>query len=103
MPYKDSDQARKYNTDYQRARRAGMPGKAAGNLPSSVRIRSAADILALLEDTINSVCTAEADPLVKARVIVSLASVTLKSVEVANLEARLLDVEEMLKKGGKGS
>jgi len=99
MPYKDKEVARNYNTNYQRSHRSGMPSKAAVDLPSSVRIKTAEDIRSLLETTINEVREAEADVLVKARCIGYLAGITLKAVETANLEARLTDIEATLKKG----
>jgi len=103
MPIKDPEKAREYNRNYQRARRAGMPGNAAADFPSSFRIETAEDVRNLLELTINEVRDADADPLVKARVVGSLAGLTLKAIESSHMEARLIDVEEMLKKGGKQS
>ena len=100
MPYKDADQAKKYNTDYQRARRAGQPGRATGDLPAIVKIRTAEDVLSLLEDVINEIRQVDADPLVRARLVNQLASTTLRAIESSNHEARLIDIEEMLKKGG---
>lgn len=99
MPYTDPEKARQYNTDYQRGRRAGTPGKAAVDLPASVRIKTAEDVRMLLETTINEVREAEVDVLVKARCIGYLAGITMKAIETANLEARLTDVEAALKKG----
>ena len=99
MPYKDAEQAKKYNTDYQRERRAGTPGKAAVGPPASVRIKTAEDVRMLLEATINEVREAEADVLVKARCTGYLAGIIMKAIETANLEARLIDVEAALKKG----
>ena len=98
MPYKDPEQAKRYNTDYQRVRRAGMPDKATSDLPARVRIKTAEDVRSLLETTLNEVREAEADALVKARCIGYLAGITLKAIETANLEARILYIEEMLKK-----
>lgn len=100
MPFADADKAREYQRNYQRQRRNGSTDSTVVDLPTTVRIKSAEDVLALLEDTINSVRGAEADALVKARCIGYLAGVTLKAVETANIEARLVDVEEMLRQGG---
>ena len=103
MPYKDPEKAKKYNTDWQRAHRAGIPGNTACDLPASVRIKTAADVLALLEATINEVRRVDADPLVKARLVNQLASTTLRAIESSNHEGRLIDIEAMLKKGGEQS
>lgn len=100
MPIKDAEKARKYNRDYQRARRAGMPGKTAGDLPPTVRIKTAQDVLRLLEDEINIVRQADGDPLVKARLVNQLASTTLRAVESSNHEARLVDLEMIMREGG---
>ena len=101
MPYKDPEKAKQYHRDYQRTRRAGMPDKTAIDLPSSVRIKTAEDVRSLLEITINEVRAAEVDVLAKARCVGYLAGLILKSVETTNMEGRIIDLEEMLKKGGK--
>lgn len=66
---------------------------------TALKVTSAQDVLDLLGETIGEVREAEADVLVKARVIGYLAGVTLKAVETAELEARLLALEETLKAG----
>ena len=100
MPYADPEKAREYQRNYQRQRRNGSTDSTAVDLPTAVRIKTAEDVLTLLEDTINSVRGTEADALVKARCVGSLAGVTLKAIEITNVEARLVDVEEMLRQGG---
>ena len=100
MPYADPERAREYQREYQRERRTGSPSASALGLPTSVRIKTAEDVRNLLETTINEVREAEADALVKARCVGYLVGITLKAIETANLEARLIDVEEMLKEGG---
>ena len=67
MPFKDPEQARKYNRDYQRARRAGSTGNNVFEFPTNIRIKTAEDVLSLLETTINVVWEAAADALVKGR------------------------------------
>lgn len=98
MPYADPKTAKQYNTNYQRMRRAGATGNKVVDLPPSFRIKTAQDVLGLLESIINEVRDAEVDVLSKARCIGYLAGITLKSIETANLEARLIDVEETLKR-----
>ena len=99
MPYKDPERAREYQRNYQRIRRAGATGKNVVEFPTNIRIKTAEDVRNLLETTINEVREAEADTLVKARCVGYLAGIMLKAIETANLEARLIDVEEMLKQG----
>jgi len=100
MSYKDPARQREANTNWQRAHRAGMPGKNAGDLPMSVRIKTAEDVLKLLEDEINMVRQADGDPLVKARLVNQLASTTLRAIESSNHESRLVDLEEIMTRGG---
>lgn len=99
MPYADPEKRKAYQREYSRQRRAGSPRKSPSNLPSALKVTSAQDVLDLLGETIGEVREAEADVLVKARVIGYLAGVTLKAVETAELEARLLALEETLKAG----
>jgi len=100
MPFKDPERAREYQRQYQRMRRTSSTGNLSHGLPPPARIQSAEDVRLLLETTINEVREAEADPLVKARCLGYLAGITIKSIETANLEARLIDLEEILKKMG---
>jgi hypothetical protein len=97
MPYKNPEQAREYHREYQRVRRTGSAGNTSLGLPPSTRIQTAEDVRLLLETTIHEVREADADALVKARCIGYLAGITLKAIETANLEARLIDLEEVLK------
>jgi len=100
MPYSDPEKAREYNRNYQRQRRNGSTDSTVVDLPTAVRIKTAEDVLTLLGTTINEVRGTEADALAKARCIGYLAGVTLKAIEITNVEARLVDVEEMLRQGG---
>ena len=100
MPYKDPEKRKAYQREYSRQRRAGSTKKSPSNLPSALKMTTAQDVLDLLGETINEVREAEADVLVKARVIGYLAGVTLKAVETADLEARIEALEEKLSRGG---
>lgn len=99
MPYKDPERQKAYQRERARERRAGLPRNTPITLEGPARVQTAQDVLDLLGLTIGEVREAEADVLVKARVIGYLAGVTLKAVEVAGLEARLEAIEEMLKLG----
>jgi hypothetical protein len=100
MPYANPEKARDYQREYQRKKRAGSQGTIALDLPASVRIKTAEDVRVLLETTINEVREADVDVLAKARCIGYLAGITMKAIETANLEGRLTDIEETLKKRG---
>jgi hypothetical protein len=99
MPYRDPDARRTYDREYQRTRRAGgrqTPGQTVVPLP--FRLKTAADVLALLEEQVGAVrgddtlFTVE-----RARTIGYLAGVSLKAIETGDLAARLEAVESVLK------
>ena len=74
-----------------------LSGGTAAALPP-VRLRTAADVLALLGQQIDAVRNdARAGPLEKARLIGRLAGVGLRAVEVGNLEGRVEMLEAVLK------
>ncbi len=79
--------------------RAG--GQTAGQtlIPLPLRLKTARDVLGLLEEQINAVRDEpEAGILEKARTVGYLAGVALKAVEVADLSARVEAVERVLKR-----
>jgi hypothetical protein len=99
MPYKDPERQRTYQRDYRRLRRAGeatMPRLVA--LPPTFRLKTAADVLALLSEQILAVREdGESTALERARVIGYLGSVALKAIEAGDLAARLEAIEMALK------
>lgn len=99
MPYKDSEKQRTYQREYRRLRRAGestTPKLVA--LPPTFRLKTAADVLALLSEQIVTVRSDdESTALERARVIGYLGSVALKAIEAGDLAARLEAVEMALK------
>ncbi len=99
MPYRDPSKRRDYDRDYKRTARAGggpTPGQTVVPLP--FRLKTAADVLRLLEEQVTAV---RDDPdvgtLERARCIGYLAGVTLKAIEAGDLAARLEAVESVLK------
>jgi hypothetical protein len=99
MPYKDPEKRQAYQKEYARMRRAGggqTPGQTL--LPLPFRLRTARDVLALIEEQVNAIRDApEAGTLEKARAVGYLAGIALKAVEVADLSARVEAVERVLK------
>ena len=99
MPYRDPDQRRAYDRDYKRTTRTGggpTPGQTLVPLP--FRLRTAADVLALLAEQVQAVRDEpEAGTLEKARVVGYLAGIALKAIEAGDLAARLEAVESVLK------
>jgi hypothetical protein len=100
MPFRDSDKARDYQREYRRTRRAGdcctTPGTTP--LPLAFRLKTAADVLRLLEEEVEAVrAEPEAGTLEKARTIGYLAGISLKAIEAGNLAARIEMLEMVLK------
>jgi hypothetical protein len=100
MPYKDAEKQRDYQREYKRMQRAGS-GQTPGQtlIPLPFRLKTAQDVLALLEEQVNAVREEpEAGTLEKARAVGYLASIALKAVEVADLSGRVEALEQVLKK-----
>lgn len=98
MPYKDPAKQREYARQWQRDRRAGVPGRRVQS--STEDIRTAQDMLAVLSDLLSQLMSAEADLFMKARTVAYVVSVGLKATEVAELERRLQVLEQRILKGG---
>ena len=100
MPYRDPGKARNYQREYRRTRRVGDVCTTPGTtlLPLPFRLKTAADVLRLIEEQVGAVRDAqEAGTLEKARTIGYLAGVALKAVEAGNLAARIEMLESVLK------
>ena len=82
-----------------RNRRLRRPGaEATRPVPLPVRLKTAADLLTLLEEQITAVRGAtEAGALDRARVVGFLAGIALKALDAGNLEARIAMLEAVLK------
>ncbi len=100
MPYRDPERRQAYQREYKRMQRAGggqTPGQT--QLPGSFRLKTAQDVVALLEEQINNVREEpEAGTLEKARAVGYLAGIALKAVETADLAGRVEAVERVLKR-----
>ncbi len=100
MPYKDKDQEREYQREYQREykrmKRAGEH-KTPGKELNPEDIITAKGLLKLLTDVIAEVRGTEADPFTRARCIGYLCSIALKTVETADLEERITQLENSYK------
>jgi hypothetical protein len=99
MPYKDEERQREYQREYGRMRRAGgaqTPGQTA--IPLPFRLKTAADVLTLLEEQVGAV---RGDPKLttveRARTVGYLAGVALRAIEAGDLAARVEAVEAVLK------
>lgn len=100
MPIADPDRAREYQREYRRLRRGGDPCTTprTTRLPAEFRLKTAADVLALLDEQVAAVRDDEdAGTLEKARTIGFLAGVSLRAIEAGDLAARLEMLETVLK------
>jgi len=99
MPYRDLDKRRTYDREYKRTARTGggpTPGQTVVPLP--FRLKTAADVLALLAEQVRAVRDdPEAGTLERARCVGYLAGVALKAIEAGDLAARVEAVEAVLK------
>src|SRR3954452_15713744 len=99
MPYRDPEKRRTYDREYKRtARTGGGPTPGQTLVPIPFRLKTAADVLALLEEQVGAVRADEGLATVeRARTIGYLAGVSLKAIETGDLAARLESVEAVLK------
>ncbi len=96
MPYKDPEKQRDYQREYKRMQRAGSSQTL---VPFSFRLKTAQDVLALIEEQVNAVREEpEAGTPEKARAIGYLASIALKAVEVADLSGGVEALEQVLRR-----
>ena len=99
MPYKDAEQARDYQREYRRVARAG--GDVQGvvrQVPLPFRLKTAADVMALLEEQVQAVREdKEAATLEKARTVGFLAGVALRAIEAGEMAVRVEALEGVLK------
>ena len=100
MPYADTDKARDYQRQYRRIRRGGDDCTTPSTtlVPVPFWLKTAADVLALLEEQVGAVrAEQDAGTLEKARTVGYLAAIALKTIETGNLAARLEMLEAVLK------
>ena len=99
MPYSDPEKRRSYDREYKRtARSGGGPTPGQTRVPIPFRLKTAADVLALLEVQVGAVRSDEILATVeRARTSGYLAGVSLKAIETGDLAARLESVEAVLK------
>ena len=102
MPYKDPEKQREYQREYRRMQRTGRQTASQRLIPLPMRLKTAQDVLALIEEQVNAARNeSEAGTMQKARTIGYLAGIALKAVEVADLSARVEALERVLKRRGR--
>ena len=103
MPYKDPKKQKEYQRQWQRTRRAGETVEfKVLRVSSPEEIKTAQGLLSVLGNLIEEVLTTkQGDIFMKARTAGYLISIGLKAVEVADLEARLTNLENKVLEGRK--
>jgi hypothetical protein len=101
MPYKDPEAARAYQRDRKRIERAGGGTTHVQPVPLPFRLKTAADVIGLIEEQVGAVRAADdATTLEKARAVGFLAGVALRAIEAGDMAARLEALEAVLKARG---
>jgi hypothetical protein len=98
MPYKDKSRQREYQREYQSSKRKGSNKTPASvELPASFRLRTAQDLVELVQEQIDAVRhDPVARPIEKARCIGALVSVALRTLEQRDLTSRIEALEAIL-------
>ena len=97
MPYKDPNKRREMRARSRAAKKDGRAGSTSVGAPEVTALRSASDVLGLLERQVGAVLAAEGvDACTKARVVGFLAGIVLRASEAADLTARLDAIEQAL-------
>ncbi|MBI5758351.1 MAG: hypothetical protein HZA46_07530 [Planctomycetales bacterium] len=99
MPYANADTNREYQREHKRLTRAGdCRTPCTTRLPGEFRLRTARDVLVLLEQQVEAVRSdPKASILEKARTVGYLAGISLRAIESGDVAARLEAVESVLK------
>jgi hypothetical protein len=96
MAYKDPEKQRDYQRQWQRQKRAAeVGGTTSCRTLNPEDIRTAQGLRDLLSDVITDVAAAEGDVFMKARLIGYLVAIGIKTVETADLEARITALEQV--------
>ena len=103
MPYKDPLRQKEYQRQWQRQRRAGKTvGFKVLRVSSPEEVKTAQGLLGVLGNLIGEVLTTkQGDIFMRAQTAGYLISIGLKAVEVADLEARLTNLENKVLGGKK--
>ena len=103
MPYTDGEKQKEYQRQWQRQRRAGETvGFKVLRVSSPEQVKTARGLLGVLGNLIGEVLTTkQGDIFMRARTAGYLISIGLKAVEVADLEARLTNLENKVLGGKK--
>lgn len=98
MGYKDPEKRKAYDRQYKRAQRAGELNQThRPTLPLELRIQTAQDVLAMLNQQVNAVLMdEEITTLERARCLTYMASSMLKAIEQVAIVPRLEALEDVM-------
>ncbi len=98
MPYKDKEKNKTYQREWQRKKQTSAAVQSVQSTKYFLNPdpATARQLLAILTAALDSVVTAEADPIIKARAIAYLVNVGFRGVEISSLEERLKMLEDNL-------
>ncbi|MFM9966334.1 MAG: hypothetical protein ACKV2Q_34595 [Planctomycetaceae bacterium] len=98
MPFADPEKRRAYDSDYKRKARAAEPCPTRLAMPAEFRAKTAADVLALLNEQLDTLRQDTSLGSVEgAQAVGSLAGIALRAIEAGDVAARVEALESILK------
>ena len=98
MPFADPEKRRAYDSDYKRKARAADPSPTRLSLPVEFRAKTAADVLALIAEQLDTVRQdASLGSVERAKAIGYLSGIALRAIEASDVAARVEALESILK------
>ncbi len=106
MPYKDPEQKRRYQREWKALKKAGRTRSNPAVVTPLLRIRTAEDVLAVLEKALLEAQALQGltptETMQKARTVATVALTVLKALEVGTLESRIAALESIVNGEGEG-
>ena len=98
MPFADLEKRREYDRDYKRQARVAEPCPTRLTLPVELRVKTATDVLALLNEQPNTVRQdASLGSVERAKAVGYLAGIALRAIDAGDVAARVEALESILK------
>ena len=98
MPFADPEKRRAYDSDYKRKARAAEPCPTRLAMPTEFRAKTAADVLALLNEQLNTLRQdASLGSVERAKGVGYLAGIALRAIDAGDVAARVEALESILK------
>ena len=98
MPFADAEKRREYDRGHKRQSRAAEPCPTRPTLPVEFRAQTAADVLALLNEQLDTLRQdASLGSVERAKAVGSLAGIALRAIDAGDVAARVEALESILK------